>query len=272
MNGSTANPGLETQDQFGQVPVWVMTADISSHAVRVFAYLFWAGWGKRPEFPSKRTIGSALHMSESTVVRAVRELREIGALSSRPQFVGGQQVANVWLVNRVSPVTPPSPMTPPHVTRDTPKGMSPVTPQKKEREKEKRTTPPTSPPGDDAPKSAAPKFSTAFDTFWAKYPRKVGKIAAVKAWNRVASRDLVDAIIAGTARFAADPNRTDEFTPHPATWLTRGSWDDDPLPPRAHRPGQVVTTPTATPPAMRDLCHEHAQPKATCRWCREEAS
>jgi hypothetical protein len=33
-------------------------------------------------------------------------------------------------------------------------------------------------------------------------------------------------------RYRDDPNRVQEFTKHPATWLNGDCWLDDPLPPR----------------------------------------
>lgn len=71
-----------------------------------------------------------------------------------------------------------------------------------------------------------------FDAFWMIYPRHVGKQLARKAWAKAIRTTDPNAVMAGAARFAADPNREDQFTPHPTTWLNRGGWDDDPLPAR----------------------------------------
>lgn len=72
----------------------------------------------------------------------------------------------------------------------------------------------------------------SFDDFWAAYPRHVAKDAARKAWDAATQRATPSAIIAGALRFRDDPNRDDAYTPHPATWLNAGRWDDEPLPPR----------------------------------------
>jgi hypothetical protein len=40
-------------------------------------------------------------------------------------------------------------------------------------------------------------------------------------------------ILAGAKRYAADPNREDEFTAHPSTWLNQDRWLDGPLPQRS---------------------------------------
>lgn len=71
-----------------------------------------------------------------------------------------------------------------------------------------------------------------FDDFWAIYPRRVGKIKAREAWARALKHADPRMIVNGARRFRDDPNREARYTAHPTTWLNRGSWDDDPLPPR----------------------------------------
>lgn len=77
-----------------------------------------------------------------------------------------------------------------------------------------------------------------FEEFWQVYPRREGKLAAHKAFKAVPPMTDFLAVIEGARRFRDDPNREAEFTPHPATWLNQGRWDDDPLPARTngHKP------------------------------------
>lgn len=74
-----------------------------------------------------------------------------------------------------------------------------------------------------------------FAEFWQIYPRREGKQAAAKAFDKATRSVAPEVVIAGAARFRDDPNRVDEFTPHPSTWLNQGRWDDDPLPARGTR-------------------------------------
>lgn len=82
--------------------------------------------------------------------------------------------------------------------------------------------------------SAATIETETFDRFWSVYPRHVGKGAARKAWPAAikAAGGTAWPIIEGAERFRDDPNRVDQFTPHPTTWLRAERWADDPLPPR----------------------------------------
>ena len=71
-----------------------------------------------------------------------------------------------------------------------------------------------------------------FDEFWDTVPRKVGKGAARKAWKKAVKKADPEVIIEGMRRYRDDPNREDEFTAHPSSWLNAERWDDDPLPAR----------------------------------------
>lgn len=80
-----------------------------------------------------------------------------------------------------------------------------------------------------------------FAEFWAAYPRREAKAAALKAWARAIKSTDPETIIAGARRYAADPNREKRFTAHAATWLNAGRWDDEPLPGRGHTIADNVT-------------------------------
>jgi hypothetical protein len=71
--------------------------------------------------------------------------------------------------------------------------------------------------------------SMEFDTFWAQYPRKVGKQAAIKAYARSLKLTTPDKIIAGVKLLKTETVGKDaDFIPHPASWLNAGRWDDEP--------------------------------------------
>lgn len=68
----------------------------------------------------------------------------------------------------------------------------------------------------------------AFESFWAAYPKKVGKQAAKKAFDRV--EIPVETLLAAIARqkcsaqWSKDNGR---FIPNPASWLNQGRWEDE---------------------------------------------
>jgi hypothetical protein len=78
-----------------------------------------------------------------------------------------------------------------------------------------------------------PSLETPFDLFWSAYPLKVGKQAALKAFDKALSSGIdPKVLISGANQYASDPNRHPSYTAHASTWLNAGRWSDDPLPTR----------------------------------------
>lgn len=79
----------------------------------------------------------------------------------------------------------------------------------------------------------------AFETFWNEYPKKVGKVAARKAFDKVDMplETLVDAVKSQkcSEQWTRENGR---YIPNPATWLNQGRWGDVLPPP---------STPTSDP-------------------------
>lgn len=72
----------------------------------------------------------------------------------------------------------------------------------------------------------------SFDRFWAAYPRKVGKGAAVKSWARIKKPGEVLTTILAALKWQT---RSEQWTrdggqyiPHPATYLNQRRWEDEP--------------------------------------------
>ena len=70
-----------------------------------------------------------------------------------------------------------------------------------------------------------------FETFWKTYPKKVGKKDAQRAWKKIKpDKDLFDRIIKAVTDWKDSDQWTKDggqYIPNPATWLNRGSWDDE---------------------------------------------
>ena len=76
--------------------------------------------------------------------------------------------------------------------------------------------------------------AAAFAAFWAAYPRRDDKPAALRAFVKALTRtnDNPAPIVAGARRYRDDPNRDPGFTKLPATWLNNDCWENGPLPSR----------------------------------------
>ena len=69
-----------------------------------------------------------------------------------------------------------------------------------------------------------------FDAFWSAYPRKVGKGAASKSFDRaIMKTDLKTMLDAIEAQKQSEQWRRDggQFIPYPATWLNQERWADE---------------------------------------------
>lgn len=76
--------------------------------------------------------------------------------------------------------------------------------------------------------SSKPSASTDFDTFWAQYPRKVGKEAARKAFVKALTKTTAGKIMDGVEQLRIEvAGKDQQFTPHAASWLNAGRWDDE---------------------------------------------
>lgn len=82
---------------------------------------------------------------------------------------------------------------------------------------------------DEPPKETA--LDRRFSEFWAAYPKKVAKAAALKVWKRLKpSQELTDQMIAAIQKQKSSDQWTRErgrFIPNPATWLNGGRWEDE---------------------------------------------
>ncbi len=79
----------------------------------------------------------------------------------------------------------------------------------------------------------SPPTPSAFDEWWETYPRRDGKIAARKAFDRALKNRAatVDELIVGARRYAESRAGQDpKFTKVPTTWLNGGHWADEPAP------------------------------------------
>ena len=101
---------------------------------------------------------------------------------------------------------------------------TPIDTKSQSQSKSKKEEPPLPPKGG----------SNGFDSFWLAYPKKIGKVAALKKWEglrRIGRLPPVENIVSALeAQKTWDQWQKDEgqYIPNPATWLNQGRWDDQP--------------------------------------------
>jgi hypothetical protein len=223
---------IGAEGYFAIVPEWVLDADISDRAVRLYGVLRRYADQQGRAFPSRRTLADRLHVADPKVVdRALADLVQIGAVVvERTGGAPGQAwTANRYLVRHTRPsgrTTTPLVVDGPHPrwsNGHTPRGRTTTSPSGRTTTRTRATTnqsqttnPPNPPSGGE----------DAFDEFWSAYPKKVGKQAARRAWAKATRRADPDKIIAAVREYPFDLSRI-RSEKDPATWLNAGSWEDD---------------------------------------------
>ena len=67
-----------------------------------------------------------------------------------------------------------------------------------------------------------------FAEFWERYPRRIGKAAARKAYVKALKVASHDEIMLGLSQqISSLASREQQFIPHPSTWLNQERWNDD---------------------------------------------
>jgi hypothetical protein len=95
---------LDVEDRFAIVPEWLLDADISDAAVRLYAVLLRYGQTSGARMPARSTLAARMRKkSTDTIDRAMRELVELGAVVVQNRFDGGQRLTNKYLVRTSRP-------------------------------------------------------------------------------------------------------------------------------------------------------------------------
>lgn len=80
---------------------------------------------------------------------------------------------------------------------------------------------------------------TKFEEFWARYPHRVAKRAAEKAFKAALKRADAETIIEGVEMYKQTKPQWCNWA-HPASWLNADRWDDQPA-------SASIPKPTTTP-------------------------
>jgi len=209
---------LHTDVRFSIVPEWVIDADISDRAVRVYAILArYADSETLQAFPSRETLAKRARCHWRSIDRAIDELVKLGAVIKTHRKNGDAYQSNIYTLRRVLPrVSPPTDtgdtgvLTGESLPTDTGGNLTITTelePSKQE---------------------LLNDISRKFDQFWAAYPRKKGKGQARTAFEKALTKTDIDTILAGVEAYKEHEDMYDpQFIAHPSTWLNGERWEDE---------------------------------------------
>src|ERR671939_1828938 len=89
---------LVLQQRFAIVPEWILDADISDAALRLYAVLLRYGQTSGQRMPSRATLATRLRKrSKESVDRALKELVRVGAVVVQPRRDGSLNLTNRYI-------------------------------------------------------------------------------------------------------------------------------------------------------------------------------
>lgn len=241
---------------FEMCPHWLLfDSRVSALAVRLYLVLRMHADVRGECFPSRQRLANLLHVSIPTVDKARQQLLDAGAISvTQRQAVNGEWKSLLYRVfwersggrqDSLQPGKESYTLTNTHLTHTKKQSINILTndstvtdrqavePSRTAIEAASHTDGVTR--RDTRPKARRVAYSADFEEWWRTYPRKVAKRAAWEAYQEALTHTDTESLLDAAKRYSLDPNREQQFTPHPTTWLRQGRWDDDPLPKKSNQ-------------------------------------
>lgn len=203
--------------------------------------------GTRMCFPGIARLAKFARLQERQVHNCLRELRDAGIVSvERGKGPAGTNLytitkASTWEVQKLHPLQSSAGAPAIHCTSD----LQPIAPKPSEE--------PSEEPSVRAREQLTllgnedrPAKTDRFDEFWKVYPKKAGKPAATKAWQKAIKRADPEKIIAAARVYAGTEAVQRGFIKYPQGWLNEERFNDPDLQPikrverYRHSPGEVV--------------------------------
>jgi len=95
---------LNTDLRFSIIPEWVLDANVSDRAIRVYSILArYADNETLQAFPSRETLAKRAHCHWRSIDRAIEELIKVGAVTKAHRRNGESYQSNVYTLRRVMP-------------------------------------------------------------------------------------------------------------------------------------------------------------------------
>jgi len=212
------NDNLTADLRFSIVPEWLLDADISDRAIRVYSILArYADNDTLQAFPSRETLAKRCRCHWRSIDRAIDELVSLGAIVKTHRKHGDSYQSNLYTLRRVltqqsvgTDTTVTGVLTPESLGTDTGGNLTITT------ELEPQNIEPLN------------DINAQFNDFWSVYPRKKGKGQARKAFEKALEKTDIATILDGVAAYITYGDMDDpQFIAHPSTWLNGERWEDE---------------------------------------------
>lgn len=247
---------------FAMVPeALLFDPEMSDKACRLYGVLRRHGDDPANCYPSKRRLADLMGCAPASLNRPLNELEGSGWIERVPRVDDRGQTSNGYHV-RLAPRTSSAPPSLENDGGPRAEAMGPIAQERAEREhvndsQEREEVPAAAP----LELVARPEVYDLFPTFWSRYPRKIAKPEAEKAWKSAVKgggptimQTILDGLDVWVAFWKA--SRTEpQYVPHPSTWLRQARWNDQPTTGRAATGPRapVASDRAATPGRVVDL-------------------
>jgi len=210
----------DTGAGFGIVPRY-LRGQLTAYEIAVYVALSWRVDSAGVCWLRHKRLADESGCSLKTVQRTLDSLKEKGLVDWRPRYADdGALLCNEYRLTTFRPTPPASQTGPVGLTGTPPRPVRPT-----ERDSLNET------PGTtlDISLPPAPEQRDTFAAWYDRYPRKVGRAAAERAYRRALKAATPDQLADGLARYIAEIDRkrtAREYIKHPSTWLNGGCWAD----------------------------------------------
>lgn len=179
-------------------------------------------------WPSIATLARYAEASERTVQRSISALEDMGMITVHQQAGGtaksrADRRPNLYVIH-LDGVTSED-------ERGDIQGTHGVTSAARRGDTAMSPEPSVNHPAEPSGESTSTSSTDRFPAFWEKYPRKVGKPAARRAFKSALKRDGLEAVREGFKRwnrYWTEHGVGEEFIPHPSKWLSQERYNDTP--------------------------------------------
>lgn len=184
-------------------------------------------------WPSHETLAVDTELSERTVYAALKELESKGIVArERRRRTDGTRTSDRITLHFAGVIHQTA--IPAKSTRKSRSSNSQISQDQVAAVATLTTFEPSVEPSEEPVNVTSRRRRPSFDVFWEAYPRKVGKLAAEKAWKRADLPDL-DVLLAALAVYVRTKPADIDFC-HPVTWLNQGRWLDEHAPQQGQGP------------------------------------
>ena len=201
---------------FAILPEWILDADISNGAIRLYCVLATYTNKKRVAWPSRGTLAKRLNLSVQSVDRFMKELQKINAVSVEHRIDTtkiGTKVnrSNLYTLRVIEPRVA-SPVRPPSSNREARGSVTLEAQNYTHLELDTKNY----------------KTNECFELFWIEYDKKVGKKKAQDQWTKNVKDEVTAELVIRAAKSQRISTEA-KYRKDPERWLRDHRWEDEPV-------------------------------------------